>query len=318
MRPFNNQQIKSNMIYIKTRKFLTYANSLVLSLVFFICIFTSTQAQINVKEKPSQPFSFAFITDMHLDYKGNTLKYFDKAVDKINILKPDFIITGGDNIIDATHPSESHADSLYNLYLSQIKRFNMPVHTGIGNHESFGVNNPNISPDNPFYGKKMYETKIGKRYYTFNHNGWKFFMVDDVLNTDTGSKYVGCVDKEQMEWLKRELAATDSTTPIVICSHIPFISSLKKFELGSLSGNSENDGVSNSIEFFNLFTHYNLKLVLQGHFHFLEVLYVNGIHYVTGPSLTARWGIAITRKSGLMLFTTKGDELTWKFIENIL
>jgi Icc protein len=318
MRPFNNQQIKSNMIYNKTRKFLTYANSLVLSLVFFTCIFTSTQAQTNSKVKQSDSFSFAFITDIHIDYKGNTLQYFDKAVDKINKLNPDFIVTGGDNIYDATHPSESHADSLYNLYLSQIKRFNMPVHTGIGNHESFGVNNPSIPTDNPFYGKKMYESKIGKRYYTFNHKGWKFLMIDDVKNTDTGSRYIGKIDEEQMEWLKKELAATDSATPIVICSHIAFISSFKKFELGSLSGTPNGDGISNSVEFFNLFAHHNLKLVLQGHFHFLEVLYANDIYYITGPSLTARWGNEFTKKSGLMLFTTIGNQLTWKFVENKL
>lgn len=300
------------------RKLLNNTKLLVLSLVFFTCFFTSTQAQTKAKGKPSDSFSFAFFTDIHLDYKGNSLQYFDKAINTINKLKPDFILTGGDNVKDATQSSESLSDSLYNLYLSQIKRFNMPVYTGIGNHESFGINNPKIPPENPLYGKKMYELKIGKRYYTFSHKGWKFFMIDDIKNTDTGQRYIGCIDDEQMEWLKNELAATDSLTPIVICSHIPFISSLKKFEFGSLSGTPDNDGISNSIEFFKLFDHHNLKLILQGHFHFLEVLYANDIYYITGPSLTARWGNVFTRKSGLFLFTTKGDGLTWKFVENKL
>lgn len=298
------------------RKLLTITKLLVLSLVFSTCFFTSAQAQTN--EKPSDSFSFAFFTDIHLDYKGNTLQYFDKAINTINKLKPDFIITGGDNINDATYAKETYADSLYNLYLSQIRRFRMPVYTGIGNHESFGVNNPNILPANPLYGKKMYELKIRKRYYTFSHKGWKFFMIDDIKNTDTGNRYIGLIDDGQMAWLKNELTKTDSVIPIVVCCHIPIISSLKKFELGSLSGTPPNDGVSNSIEFFKQFEHHNLKLVLQGHFHFLEVLYANNIYYITGPSMTARWGNVFTRKSGLFFFTAKGDSLTWKFVENKL
>jgi 3',5'-cyclic-AMP phosphodiesterase len=290
----------------------------VLSLVFVICLITTTQAQKKSKENRTESFSFAFFTDIHLDYKGNTLQYFDKAINTINKLNPDFIITGGDNVRDAAQASESLADSLYNLYLTQIQRFSMPVHTGIGNHEIFGIGNPGILPENPLYGKKMYESKIGRRYYTFSHKGWKFFMIDDIKNTETGHRYIGLIDEEQMTWLKNELAVTDSITPIVICSHIPFVSSLKKFEIGSLSGNNENDGIANSVDFFNLFNHHNLKLVLQGHFHFLEVLYTNDTYYITGPSMTARWGNKYTKKSGLLLFTTKGNDLTWKFVENNL
>ncbi len=289
---------------------------LLLSYIFLTGIFLSSEAQSNTEDKQPDSFSFVFITDIHLDYNENTLQYFNKAVNTINKLEPDFIITGGDNIKDATQPNESYADSLFNLYLSQIKRFKMPVYTGIGNHECFGINNTNISPENPFYGKKMYESKIGERYYSFNYKDWKFFMIDDIKITDTGHKYIGYVDDEQMEWLKNELAATDSITPIVICSHIPFISSMKKFELGSLSGNPDNDGVSNSIEFFKLFANHNLKLLLQGHFHFFEVLYANDIYYITGPSLNGRYGSLLIKKSGMVIFTTKSDSLIWKFVEN--
>jgi Icc protein len=299
------------------RSFVTIRILFLLS-VFFISVTCSTEKQNNSEKKQPDSFSFAFVTDIHLDYNSNTLQYFDNAVTTINTLNPDFIITGGDNVKDATQPGESYADSLYNLYLSQIKRFNMPVHTGIGNHEVFGVNNPNVLPGNSQYGKKMYESKIGARYYTFSHKGWKFFMIDDILNTDTEHKYIGCIDDEQMEWLKNELAVTDSITPLVICSHIPFISSMKKFELGSLSGNPINDGVSNSIEFFELFSGHNLKMVLQGHFHFFEVLFANDIYYITGPSLNGRYGSLLTRKSGLFLFKTMGDSLTWEFVENKL
>jgi 3',5'-cyclic-AMP phosphodiesterase len=318
MRIINNKYISRNRNCSLSWSLSDFITIFLILALSFISDTTSAQVRKSSGIRPPDSFSFAFFTDAHLDYKGNTVQYFDKAVNTINELNPDFIITGGDNIKDATKSSESAADSLFNLYISCIKKFNMAVYTGIGNHESFGTGNTLTNPENPMYGEKMYESKIGKRYYTFSHKGWKFFMLDGIINTNSGYRYIGCIDEAQMNWIKNELAATDTLTPVVICSHIPIISSLKKFELGSLSGTPVNDGISNSIELFDLFSHYNLKLVLQGHFHFLEVLYTNDTYYITGPSLTARWGNLFTRKSGFLLFTTTGDSLSWKFVENIL
>jgi hypothetical protein len=162
----------------------------------------------------------------------------------------------------------------------------------------------------------MYESKIGNTYYSFTHKGWKFLMIDDVKITESGHKYIGYIDEKQMKWLKAELDATEYSTPIVICSHIPFVSSMKKFELGSLSGNPINDGVENSKDFFKLFEKHNFKLLLQGHFHFMEVLYANDAYYISGPSVNGSYGSAMTKKSGFFLFKTAGDSLTWSFIYN--
>jgi len=284
--------------------------------LIILLTFSCFSVQAQQLPKPSDTFTFAFITDIHLDFNTAYLQDFDNAVKKINNLNPDFVITGGDNIRDAARPSESRADSLFNLYLSRIKAFNMPVYTGIGNHEVFGINNPAVLPGNPRYGKKMYESKIGKTYYSFSHKGWKFIMIDDIKISESDHKYIGYVDEAEMNWLKHELESTALSTPIVVCSHIPFVSSMKKFELGSLSGNPDNDGVANSIDFFRLFEKHNLKLLLQGHFHFMEVLYTNDIYYITGPSINGSYGSAMTKKSGFFMFKTLGDSLIWNFIGN--
>jgi 3',5'-cyclic-AMP phosphodiesterase len=318
MKIINNQNISKKRKFIPSRKLFAFTTVFLLLTLTIICEKISAQAGASAGVRPSDSFSFVYFTDAHLDYKGNTIQYFNKAVKTINKLNPDFVITGGDNIKDATLTTEAVADSLFDLYISGIKKFKMDVHTGIGNHESFGTGKTVTDSMSPFYGKKMYESKIGLRYYVFSHRGWKFFMLDGIINTDSGHHYTGGIDDAQMNWIKSELAATDTLTPVVICSHIPIISSLKKFEFGSLSGTPENDGISNSIELFDLFSHHNLKLVLQGHFHFLEVLYTNDIYYITGPSLTARWGNIFTRKSGFLLFITNGDNLSWKFIDNYL
>lgn len=281
-------------------------NSLILfSLVLGFLVTSNTQADAQKKSQKNGSFSFVFITDIHMEYAEKTMKSFDNTVKQVNALKPDFIITGGDNVKDARQQRESYADSLYNLYLAQIKRFDTPVYSGLGNHEVFGVANPAADPGSKMYGKKMYESKIGPAYSSFMHKGWKFFMLDNIK--DVGRRYVGNISDEQMEWLKKELAATEPSTPIVVVGHIPFISSMKQFEMGSLATTPDNDGVSNSVEFFKLFEKHDLKLVLQGHFHFFEVLYANDCHYIVSPD----------PRTGFFLFEIKKDKMDWEFIKNI-
>lgn len=272
--------------------------SITLAFLILTCI-----PEINAQKKAA-PFKFAFITDIHMEYGKTTMSSFDKTVEQMNSMKPDFIITGGDNVKDARQQRDSYADSLYNLYLLQIKRFNAKVYSGIGNHEVFGVANPAVSSDNPVYGKKMYQEKIGQTYSSFSYKGWKFFMLDDIK--DVGRRYIGFIDEDQMDWLRIELAATDPATPIVIVAHIPLISSMKQFEMGSLAATPENDGVANSVEFFKLFEKHNLKLVLQGHFHFFEVLYANNCHYIVSPD----------PRTGFFMFKVRGNDLEWNFIKN--
>src|SRR5690606_4731555 len=83
----------------------------------------------------SNQFTFVFITDIHLQPERNAVEGFKKAIDEINNINPDFIITGGDLIYDALGVSYERADSLFNLYNETIKLINAPVYNTIGNHE---------------------------------------------------------------------------------------------------------------------------------------------------------------------------------------
>jgi 3',5'-cyclic-AMP phosphodiesterase len=275
-------------------------------LLFVILTLSICLPDLQSQPNPVKPgtFRFAFLTDIHMEYNEKTLNSFDNTVKQLNSKKPAFILTGGDNVKDARRQRETYADSVYNLYIDQMKRFNAKVYTGIGNHESFGVSNPRVDPSNPMYGKKMYQSRHGNLYSSFMHKGWKFFMLDNIR--DVGATYVGSISGDQMEWLREELASTDPSTPIVIVGHIPFISSMKQFELGSLTPTPPNDGVDNSVEFFKLFAKHNLKLVLQGHFHFMEILYANNCHYIVSPD----------PRTGFFMFRVKNDEVEWEFVRN--
>ncbi|MDX9945920.1 MAG: hypothetical protein RBS38_01045 [Bacteroidales bacterium] len=51
-------------------------------------------------------FSFAFMTDIHIEYGNTALEDFRRTAEKLNNLKHDFLLTGGDNNRDARRGRE--------------------------------------------------------------------------------------------------------------------------------------------------------------------------------------------------------------------
>ena len=142
----------------------------------------------------SDTFSFVFITDIHLTEEYNAVEGFSRAIDTINKLAPDFVLTGGDNIMDALAQTYEKSDSAFQLFSSTIKKLNMPVYSTIGNHDIFGLYpKSGVDPSHPEYGKNFYEKRIAKRYYSFDHKNWHFVVLDGIGFTDD-RHYFGHVD----------------------------------------------------------------------------------------------------------------------------
>jgi Icc protein len=268
------------------------------------------------KEKAAE-FSFAFISDVHLQPENNAVTGFLEAIDTINDLKPDFVIVGGDNIIDALSQSHGKADSLYTLFLETEKALNMPVYHTMGNHEIYGIySKSGADPDNPDYGEKMFENRIGRSYYSFDHKGWKFMILNSIENAGNDS-YIGLIDEKQIAWIKEELQKTDPSTPVVISTHIPFITvNTQKYE-GTTLPNDSSLVIINGKEIIDLFKGHNLKLVLQGHLHTVEDIYIDGIHFITGGAIAAAWwkGPFRGHEEGFMLIKVRGSEFSWEYVD---
>ena len=79
-------------------------------------------------------FSFAFLTDIHLQPEKEAVTGFRQAIDTVNKLNPDFVITGGDLVMDVLDQTYGRADSLFTLYKEVSSEFNMPVYNAVGNH----------------------------------------------------------------------------------------------------------------------------------------------------------------------------------------
>ncbi|MEZ5146214.1 MAG: metallophosphoesterase [Bacteroidales bacterium] len=286
-------------------------------LIFVFLFWACTSDNKNPKNQINSEFTFAFLTDIHVEPERRAMEGFQMAIDTINSLAPDFVITGGDLIMDALAQDHSRADSLYLIYNSLVKKFKMPVHNTIGNHELFGIyQKSGVDPEHPEYGKKMFENRIGKRYYSFDHKGWHFMILDGIGITPERT-YVGLIDSVQMNWIKNDLLHVDDTTPIAISIHIPMLTVATQLERGALEPNGPAGVVANSREVLAMFASHKLKLVMQGHLHFIEDIYVNGTHFITGGAVCAGWwkGSLNGMEEGFMLFRVKDDNISWEYVD---
>jgi 3',5'-cyclic AMP phosphodiesterase CpdA len=285
----------------------------------FILLFFAGCNTINSKitSENNESFTFVFMTDIHLQPEKNAVEGFNQAIDSVNKLNPDFVITGGDLVMDVLGQDFERSEMLFNLYNESLQRFNMPVYNTMGNHEIFGIyKESGVESDHPEYGEKMFEKRIGKRYYSFDHKGWHFIILDGVEDTRESS-YIGKIDSVQMEWIKSDLERIDFETPIAVSVHIPFITSYMQILYGSLKPNNESLVITNAKEVLDLFKDYNLKLALQGHLHFLEDIYTQGIHFVTGGAVSSRWwqGKEHGMEEGFLLIKVSGDDFEWEYVD---
>jgi 3',5'-cyclic AMP phosphodiesterase CpdA len=254
---------------------------------------------------------------MHVMPERSATEGFLQAIDTINKLAPDFVLTGGDNIMDALGQTYERSDSLYNLYAESIKNLKMPVYNTMGNHEVFGLyKESGISPDHKEYGKVLYENRLAKRYYSFDHKNWHFVVLDGIGFTDD-RRYYGHIDAEQIEWLKKDLEIIGKEKPIVVSTHIPLLSVGSQIMEGPNKPLGKGSVVNNANEVIPILEQYNTKLVLQGHLHFLEDIQYNGIHYITGGAVSSGWwrGPRFGMEEGFVKVDVKGDDFEWEYID---
>ena len=283
-------------------------------LILVGCNQPSSRSAVNEEDE----FSFAFLTDIHLQPERAAETGFQWAIREVNKLNPDFVITGGDLVMDVLNQSYGRSDSLFNLYIKLSGKFDMPVYNTVGNHEVYGWHRDETDIEqHPEFGKKMFEKRLGERYYTFNHKGWQFIILDAIYRGEEGG-YTGRIDEEQILWLVEEMQKVDKETPIAISLHIPMISSISQIRQGS-EGRAAGTVISNSKEVLQLFFEHNLRLVLQGHHHFLEDIYVqNQVHFITGGAVSGKWWANepdSKPEEGFVLVHVDGEELDWEYVD---
>ncbi|MBU0520318.1 metallophosphoesterase [bacterium] len=270
---------------------------------------------------PPQTFTFAFMTDIHVQPERSGDVGFRQAIAKVSELQPDFVITGGDLIYDALDETEERSKMLYDLYKNVINDLKMPVYNTLGNHEIFGLyEKSGIDPSHQEYGKEMYKNRLGegRTYYSFDYHGWHFVIIDAIGFTDN-RRYYGHVDSAQLAWLEEDLKSIGSETPVVASLHIPLTTVYVQMLDGATAAIDSVGVVGNSREVLDVFDDYNLQLVLQGHLHCVEEIIYRDTHFITGGAVSGNWwrGPRDGFEEGFVLVTVDKADTTfnWEYID---
>lgn len=255
-------------------------------------------------------FAFAFLTDIHLNANQatNGAAGFEQAIQRAEASGADFILTGGDNVdVDGLKADQKDdALALYHNYKAITDASKLSVYLAIGNHDRYWGD----AEKGGVYGEALFGSFFGKTYYTFDHKGWRFIVLNSTEICD--GKY--CISDAQRQWLENILASTAASQPIVVTTHVPFLSLYYPVLEGRYT---DADTFVNQKEIFDLFENHNLKLVLQGHQHLYEEIKVKGVQFITAGAVSANWwsGAFHGTEEGFLLVKTDGDAFTWEYVD---
>ena len=234
---------------------------------------------------------FVFFTDTHIQPELDAAHGCSMAFQKISALKPEFAIHGGDLVFDSLGVSHTRASMLFDLYKKTEQQLDMPLYHTIGNHDVFGIlAKSGVTPSDPFYGKKLFEDRIGAHtYYSFDRKGYHFIVLDSIFPTPD-RQWEGRLDDAQLQWLAMDLQSVHAATPIVVVIHVPLVTGFLGYSPKPEGRQKYNTySVENSPDVIALFETRNVIAVLQGHLHVNEVVYYKNCDFMTCGAVCGNW-----------------------------
>ncbi|HAR45153.1 MAG: hypothetical protein A2X56_01590 [Nitrospirae bacterium GWC2_57_13] len=229
-------------------------------------------------------FSFAHITDLHLDVNGDrTWQYREKSVPLfIDALRQvgrlprlRFLLFGGDQV--HAGPNDRESLTVFHRWTSLL---DIPHYMLLGNEEVCPI--PGVSR----LGKEDYLKVWRGRGIRPGSSSWSFEPASGVLfigfDVTSDGKSYGLAPPARLRWLERELSANRSKKLIIIATHQLLFPStpLDLTPAWSLWM------VRNHAEVRELISRYpNVRLAISGHHHSASVIREGGIIYVSDPAV---------------------------------
>jgi plastocyanin/Icc-related predicted phosphoesterase len=166
-------------------------------------------AGANNKNKAAGDFFFIQVSDTHVGFSGPAINpdpsgSLKKVIAAINslALQPDFIVFTGDLTHTTDDPKERR---------KRLAEFKVVT-------KELKVKNVRFLPgehDAALDKGKAYREYFGKSYYTFDHKGIHFIVIDNVSDPTSS------IGKEQLRWLGAVLKKYKKDSRIVILTHRP-------------------------------------------------------------------------------------------------
>jgi 3',5'-cyclic AMP phosphodiesterase CpdA len=148
-------------------------------------------------------FRFAIVSDRT---GGPRAGVFEKAVDQLNLLQPEFVVSVGDLVQGAADPNKFNAQ--WKEFNGFIVKLQMPFFYVPGNHD---LSNEKMD--------EKWREMFGRRYYHFVYKNVLFLL----LNTEDpgGAKGRGQFSAEQVTYAKRVLADNKDVRWTLVYFHRP-------------------------------------------------------------------------------------------------
>jgi 3',5'-cyclic AMP phosphodiesterase CpdA len=148
-------------------------------------------------------FRFAIVSDRT---GGHRAKVFSQAVQRLNLLQPEFVLSVGD-LIEGYTEEKKKIDEQWTEFDSFVGKLKMPFFYVPGNHD---VANKKL--------QKEWENKFGRRYYHFVYRNVLFLVLD---TDDPYKDTTGNISPAQIEYVKKTLEANKGARWTIVCLHRP-------------------------------------------------------------------------------------------------
>jgi 3',5'-cyclic AMP phosphodiesterase CpdA len=147
-------------------------------------------------------FRFAIVSDRT---GGHRAKVFSRAVDQLNMMQPEFVVSVGD-LIEGYKDDPEKVAAEWREFQSYVSRLQMPFFYIPGNHD---IANP--------YMRKQWEAKFGPLYFHFVYRDVLFLLLN--ANDPTGKE--DRISEQQLAWIKKALDENNSSRWTVVVLHKP-------------------------------------------------------------------------------------------------
>jgi predicted phosphodiesterase len=198
------------------KKFTTLLLSLIMIVLLFSCdsfLKNDNRAPFSVQKwdgpKPwtSKPigenpgeFQFAVIADIH---GGNRPGIFEQAVEKINLMNPEFVLSVGD-LIDGYSEDDSLLTAQWNYFEKQIEPLNMRFFRVPGNHD---ISNDSMTT--------KWQERFGRSYYHFTYGNVLFLCLN---SEDPPSHHMS---QNQADYVAKALKENEDARWVLVFMHKP-------------------------------------------------------------------------------------------------
>jgi hypothetical protein len=147
-------------------------------------------------------FRFAMVSDRT---GGHRARIFSQAVEQLNLMQPEFVLSVGDLIEGLTEKNEKMIDE-WREFQGYVSKLQMPFFYVPGNHD---IGNPAM--------ETFWKEKFGRRYYHFVYRNVLFL----ILNSEDPPGKGGSILDDQKAWIKEVLEQNKGVRWTILSLHRP-------------------------------------------------------------------------------------------------